>query len=457
MSDIDNTNHMQLAKQQHKRLRLKNSLITLAFLALIAAAANVSIRYPILQDITANNSNSLSAPSKQLLNRLTSPVHITAYIKSGLPLRKQLSDLIDRYTRQKADVSLIFVDPSDQPEQIRALDIGTEGAVMVEYQGRSEKITFVNEYALSNTLLQLLSSEQHWLSFLSGHGERNPIGTANFDLGEFGKHLKQHHAIAQPLNLATLPAIPDNSSLLVIAAPTVTLLDKELELIRHYLQQGGNLLLLTEPDQTLLKPLLEQLGVQVLPGTVVDNKAKLYGIDNASFVVISTYKNPHAITKNLETMSLFPGAAALIPSADSTYKSVDLLSTTDQAWNETGTLAGVINYDASQGEKLGPLTLGLALTRNVANKKQRIVVMGDSDFLSNAYLNNVGNLDLGLRIVKWLTFDDNVIDIPARMAPDNRLNLTPMRIAIIGFGFLIILPLALLSAGLWIWRKRKRR
>jgi ABC-type uncharacterized transport system involved in gliding motility auxiliary subunit len=257
--------------------------------------------------------------------------------------------------------------------------------------------------------------------------------------------------------LATLPAIPDNSACLVIAAPTVALLPGELDIVRRYLQQGGNLLLLTEPEPNFVQPLLDELGIQVLPGTVVDNQAKLYGIHNATFTLINTYSTPHAIIKNLEVMTLFPGAAALVPTSASAYTSVKLLGSSKEAWNETGELAGVINFDAASGEQMGPLTIGLALTRKIANKQQRIVVMGDGDFLSNAYLHNVGNLDLGLRLVKWLSQDDSIIDIPARMAPDYRLQLTPLSIAVIGFGFLIVLPLALMLCGWWIWRQRKRR
>ncbi|NOT86470.1 MAG: GldG family protein [Methylococcaceae bacterium] len=441
-------------RAQHPRL--KHRCITAVLLLLMGVVAWLSTQYPVLIDITANNRNTLSTPSIQLLQRLSAPVNITAYIKRGLPLRNQLSDLIERYSRIKPDVTVKFVDPAEQPEQIRALDIGAEGAILVEYQGRSEKITFVNETSLSNTLLQLLSTEKHWISFLTGHGERSPIGTANFDLGDFGKRLKQLGYTAQPLNLSSLPAIPDNSSFLVIAGPSVPLLAGELDIIKHYLQQGGNLLLLTEPDATLLKPLLDDLGVQVLPGTLVDNKSKLFGINNATFVLLNGYETPHAITKNLETMTLFPTSAALSTTA-SPYTPVKLLNSSAEAWNETGELNALINFDVAKSEQMGPLTLGLALTRKFAGKQQRIVVMGDGDFLSNAYIHNVGNLDLGLRLIKWLSFDDNIIDVPARMAPDNRLQLTPLSIAVIGFGFLMILPLILAISGWWIWRQRKKR
>jgi gliding motility-associatede transport system auxiliary component len=99
-----------------------------------------------------------------------------------------------------------------------------------------------------------------------------------------------------------------------------------------------------------------------------------------------------------------------------------------------------------------------ALTR-AANEKtqQRIVVVGDGDFLSNAYIGNVGNLDMGLRMVNWLIHDDRFIDIPAKTASDKSLQLTETSVAVIGFGFLLAIPLSLMGTGFLIWRRRKRR
>lgn len=90
-------------------------------------------------------------------------------------------------------------------------------------------------------------------------------------------------------------------------------------------------------------------------------------------------------------------------------------------------------------------------------KEQRIVVMGDGDFLSNTFLGNGGNLDLGLNLVNWLNHDDTLIAVGARTAPDTTLNLSRTATAVIGLGFLFFLPLLLLGFGLTIWLKRRKR
>jgi ABC-type uncharacterized transport system involved in gliding motility auxiliary subunit len=448
---------MKISPHKHQQIRLKNWGITLALLCLIGALAWLSSRYSAELDITRNNSNSLSQASQKLLESLPGEIRLIAYIKKDQGLRSQIAQLVDRYKRHKADLTLNFIDPDSQPEKVRELNIDATGAVIVEYQGRSEKLNFIDESSLTNALLQLANAEERWVTFLTGHGERAPDGIANFDLGQFGKELERRKIRAQTLNLATMPDIPGNSALLVLSAPAVPLLAGEINLIKRYIQQGGNLLLLTDPGNHHLDALLQTLGLRQLPGTLVDSSSKLYGINDPSFVLTSSYSS-HPISQGFQTMTLYPVTAALAIGEETEFKPEELLKSAAQSWTETGPIAGKILFDADGDEKQGPLAFAYALTRDLdQNKQQRIVVAGDGDFLSNAYLGNVGNLDIGLRMINWLIHDDRFINIPAKTATDKSLQLSQTGVAVIGFGFLVIIPLLLIATGFYIWRKRKQR
>ena len=447
---------MKISPHKHQQIRLKNALITLALLSLLGALAWLSTRYSVETDVTGNAGNSLSPISQKLLQSLPDKIDITVYIKKDPALRTQISKLVDRYKRHKIAITLAFIDPSSQPEKIRELNITEAGAIFVEYQGRSEKLNFIDESSLTNALLQLANADERWVTFLSGHGERAPDGIANFDLGQFGKELNRRKIKAQSINLATMPAIPDNSALLVISAPAVALLPGEIELIKRYIRQGGNLLLLTDPGNQHLAALEQLLGLRQLPGTIVDNSAKLYGINDPSFVLAANYI-PHPITQGFQSITVYPVTAALEISEETDFQAVEILNSSAQSWTETGPIAGKILFDADGEEKQGPLTFAYALTRNLDKKnQQRIVVVGDGDFLSNAYIGNVGNLEMGLRMINWLIHDDRFIDIPAKISSDKSLQLSQTSVAVIGFGFLIAIPLLLMGTGLYIWRKRKR-
>jgi ABC-type uncharacterized transport system involved in gliding motility auxiliary subunit len=451
---------MRISAHKHQQIRLKNWAITLAILCLVGSLAWFSTRYKIETDITKNSSNSLSEESRQLLESLPGNIRLTAYIKKDPSLRSQIIQLIDRYKRHKPDLGIRFTDPDSEPDKIRELNIPPTGAVIVEYQGRTEKLNFIDESALTNALMQLANAEERWITFLTGHGERSPDGSANFDYSQLGKELERRKIKAQSLNPATAPEFPPNSALLVLSAPSVPFLPAEIERLKRHIREGGNMLVLTDPGNHNLDPLLPALGLRQLPGTLVTNSSKLYGINDPSFVLTGSYPS-HPINHNLQIITLYPVTAALEAGEESDFTAVALLKSAPQSWTETGPLSGKIAFDADDDEKQGPLAFAYALTRPSTSsgqaQEQRIVVVGDGDFLSNAYVGNVGNLDIGLRMINWLIHDDRFIDIPAKTATDKTLQLSPAGIAAIGFGFLLAVPLLLIGTGFYIWRKRKQR
>jgi ABC-type uncharacterized transport system involved in gliding motility auxiliary subunit len=107
------------------------------------------------------------------------------------------------------------------------------------------------------------------------------------------------------------------------------------------------------------------------------------------------------------------------------------------------------------------LTIGMSLARQLEldgeQFEQRVAIIGDADFLSNRYLGNGSNLDIGVNLVNWLSHDDRLISISPRPAPDTRLELSRNSQLAIAIFFLLALPLGLLASGMRIWLKRRKR
>jgi ABC-type uncharacterized transport system involved in gliding motility auxiliary subunit len=91
-----------------------------------------------------------------------------------------------------------------------------------------------------------------------------------------------------------------------------------------------------------------------------------------------------------------------------------------------------------------------------SSTQQRIIIIGDGDFLSNALLGFAGQLDFGLKIINWLAQDDNLIKIPAKTALDLKLDLSSNMAIFLGLFFLFILPGTLIGTGISIWLRRRR-
>ncbi|NOX75595.1 MAG: GldG family protein [Gammaproteobacteria bacterium] len=445
--------------------RFKNGLFLILLLGMAGAIAWLSIRHHIVADWSAAGRHSLSGVSVALLETLPDPVIITSYATKTSSTRQAVSELVARFQRHKKNLSLSFVDPNLNPDQVRTLGLSVDGELLIQYQGRSENLKTLSESALTNVLHRLARSGERWLVFLEGHGERRPFGQANHDLGSWGEQLRSKGFQVLSQNLAQRSRLPANTRVLVIAGPQLDLLPGEVTLIGDFLREGGNLLWLADPGEDRgMQALAQQLGLGFLPGTIVDPRAQIMGISDPRFALVSEYP-AHDITRGLDSVTLFPQSVGLQINAVTPWQAVAFLRTAADSWAETSPMSGTLRLDVGT-DVPGPLTVGVALTRQLPNaisdktgdaRQQRVVVIGDGDFLSNAYLGNGGNLRLGQNIINWLAYDDSLIDVPAKITRDRELNLTPLAQGIIGFGFLFVIPLALAGAGLFIWLRRRRR
>lgn len=455
---------MKISRKAHQLIRLQNIVFTLLFLGTMGLLAWLSTQYNVQSDWTANSKNSLSTPSVQLLKQLTLPIEVSAYASENDILRQQISELVEKYTRHKPDLILTIINPDMRPDQAREEGITTDGELIIRYNGKREAIQQLNEQTFTNALQRLANTDQRWVVFLSGHGERSPTSDSNFDYGVFSDELRKKGINSQALNLIDTPNIPTNTSLLVIADPKVALLDGEIQIIKEYIAGGQPLLILTEPNQSEhVQVFTKLLGLTVLPGTVVDASTQMFGIDDPTFALVTEYPN-HPATQHLQAMSLFPGAAGLAMTTSPTYEATPLLSTLERSWTETGSIEGQIQFDNNSDETQGPITIGYALKQQQANdddiknsRQQRIAIIGDADFLSNTFLGNGANLDLGLGLTQWLNHDDSFINIPAKTASDTTLEINTTWSIVFGIGFLFILPVFFIVTGVVIWLKRKKR
>ena len=458
---------MKLSKKTHIEIRLRNLIFTILYLLLTGLLAWVSSHYSARFDWTQGHQHTLSEASKSVISRLDDRVHVTVFIRETPELRNPVEQLVDRYRAVCQCVDLVFSNPDTHPDQVRDLGVRMEGEALIEFKGRSEKISSMDESSLTSAIQRLESPEQRTMTFLSGHGERSPDGHEGSDLAKWASELQKKGIKSGVLNLALAGQIAPEVEVLVIAGPKTALLPGEVLLIEKYVREGGELLWLIDQGSTRgLGQLLEQLGLDLLQGTVVDASTQLVGIDDPTFALVVDYP-PHSVTQGLQQMSVFPTANALKARVEGGFEKDPLLMTLDRSWTETGPISNKISHDADKGESKGPLALGYALTRAVPGsgkqqdsaqiKEQRIIVVGDGDFISDQFLGNGGNLELGTRMAQWLTHADSLINIPQVELPDRKIELTPFASGTIAVVFLIVMPIGFLGAGAWIWFRRRDR
>jgi ABC-type uncharacterized transport system involved in gliding motility auxiliary subunit len=490
---------MDITRNTTRRLALQRILFTLLFLTVIGLLGYLSTRYVYLADWTINNQNSLNEVSTEVVKSLAGPVKIVSYT-NNVRIKDSVDELVTRYRRHKPDISLSFINPDDDPETIRALNISVDGEIIVHYQERQESLTELSEQKLTNALHRLLRARERKIVFIEGHGERSPERQANFDLSSFSAHLKKQGFVIETLNLARAMVIPDQIAILVIAGPQANFLPGEVRMLVDYVKSGGNLLWLGDPlnleqehPMHGLLPLSELLGIEFLDGVVVDSTAQQYGIARPDYAIVTDYPQ-HPINNGFDSVTLFPQAAGIerLPtfmeeneansneptqeprSLNRHFEMQPFLSTVERSWVETSPIQERVHFSELL-DIIGPINIGMVLTRQMnqdakeskavspgstpesPSKEQRIIIMGDGDFLSNTFLGNAGNLDLGINIFNWLSHDEQFIAIPARIKDDIILDLTPGQLSLLGSIFLFAIPGLLIFSGSLIWFRRRNR
>lgn len=449
---------MRASRRLRLQLRLASAGFVLLLAALVALGLWLSRDYHVQFDLSHGGRNSLSEASVALLARLDRPLAITAYATGNQELRKRITEFARRYQRHKPDLTLEFVDPDTEPTRVREAGVRLDGELVVDYGGASEHLERLSEEALTQLIARLARGGERWIVFLSGHGERSPERQANHDYSTWAGQLKRRGLKARSLTL-TESDVPQNSAVLVIAGPRTRLLPGEIKRIESYLERGGNLLWLSDPGPLHgLEPIAESLGLEFRPGVAVDPASQTLTGSSPAFMVITRYP-AHPALKGFDLTTLFPEASVVTPgSPENTpggWRTQPLIETGPGAWAEASWPATTVRYDAG-ADLRGPLTLGVTLTRERDGREQRVAVLGDGDFLSNTFLGNGGNLELGLNLLNWTGHDELQLNIPARTASDTRLDLSHAEQFVIALGFLVVLPLALVAAGVLIWWRRRR-
>ncbi len=439
------------------QLRIMNLSFVVLFLLAVGLLQWLAREYHTQFDWTQAHRHSLAPASVAVVQRLKDPLKITAFASLRGQTRRHIQDIVERYQKYKSDIQLEFVDPDKSPERVRAAGVQYDGELVLAYDGARETLppNQLNEEHFTNALTRLGHRGERWVIFLSGHGERSPDGQANFDLSTWAMQLHKRGFKTKTLSLGEHPQIPQNTTVLVIASPRTRLLAGEVKEIQNYLDRGGSLLWLHDPGPLYgLEPLAESLGVEFQPGVIVDPVSEAI-TGNAAAIVIAKYgTNP--VVRNFGDNTVFPQAGGISLNAPKGWQGSVLIDTRPASWSETGSLQGRIRFDKGKDIR-GPLDLAVALTRTRDKHEQRVVVFGDGDFLANSFIANAGNLDLGMSLVNWLSQDDAYVNIPVRIAHDRTLNLSHSAQIAIAAVFLVLLPLFMISSGVFIWLRRRKR
>lgn len=379
-------------KQRHKRFEARRTAVTLiALIAIIAVNCSV-MAIPaglILLDTSGLQMYTLSDASKKIAENTKTDVVLYYLCEQGIP--DQTEALIAEYAVAGKHISYKTVDVTADPDFTKQYltvsynamnDDGSQAvgdhSVIVVSEKRSTLIDSsefyhyrigsdsyteaeflsycqlaasygytlsANDYKTFYDAERLISSAIEYVTLddvdtvytLSGYGDRTVTST-------FYNNLKYANVVYDDLDLSSVASVPLNCSALLIVSPERDLTQKDAQKLISYAERGGNIILISSPQNTEMTNLLsvtERFGLTALKGTIYDSDPDHYQDDGEMTDLILDCNSAHDVVAYLKYkfsgMSInprFPNAHAIarVSNYSDDVTLTDMLATSAQAY-----------------------------------------------------------------------------------------------------------------------------
>ncbi len=481
-----------------------NALAGIALVVSIGVVVNLLVlRVPYRLRLSQLPRHRLSAASLELVGRLQGEVKVVALMSENARYRDDVLHLLREYeaaarTSTGLEIAVEEVDPLRDVGRVQSLLREYEGlqsggrthenTVIFDCEKRRKYVPlaslinsemtfredgvltqrtvgFKGEQMLSSALRSVVESAVPRIYFLRGHGEKDP--SSYDDAAGYSEVLRLLER--DNMEVVTLPAteqIPEECSALVIAGPKQRLAEREVQAIRSYLERHGRVLLLQDPGvSTGLEPLLDEWGVTLGDGVVLDPRNTISGEE----IVVENYGAHPAVSTMHGLISIFylPRAVRVKERAeeraDDRSRAVPLVLTTQHAWEEFSLgKQNPLQYDEGADVK-GEQSLAVACERGAVGvdmnlNPTRLVVVGDSAFVSNAALSGGvgGNAAFLLGVLNWLVERDALVSVAACAPSELHLGLDSGELIRAYLRLALVLPGVIFLFGMYVYRRRRR-
>ena len=428
----------------------------IVFLAIVGMVAFITTRRHYRADLTKNNLYSLSDQTDKIVTGLDKEVQLKAFFKTSD--QKMATDILDEYAYRSGNLSYELIDPDEEPTINKKYGVKAYNSVIVECGYKRELITELNETNLTNAIIKVTREQDKVIYFLTGHGEKSITDASPQGMKDATEAIKKENHLVREINLAMCGTIPDSCTVLVIASPQTDLFQTELDSIKHFIDNGGKVLVMLDPDRgENLRGFLETYKVIVGRDMIIERSAisQLFG-GGPGMPIVQTYDANHVITKDFGVMTFFPYASSVKPAQDKGgYTITELCKTSNTCWAETDYASGKVSFDENM-DTPGPVDIAVLVEKDLTDGKLALAVFGDADFASNAYFRQQGNGNLFLNTINYLAEEEDLISIRPKQIDDSRLTLTSAEVSTLFYLVVIAIPLLVIVLGVIVFFKRNR-
>ena len=497
----------RIESSTRRRLVFGSTLGAAALLAiaLVGILNYLGFRHYWRWDWTRSQLYTLSEKTLSILGGLDKDVEVVVFMDEQSEVYEPTKELLARYAAASPRVDVSVVDPVRNPARaqqmveeyevdraavvfesdgdkrvVDAADLADYDYSAMQMGGAPELRGFKGEQLFTSAIVELVEERKPTILFTTGHGEPSLDSFEPRGFGRLQRFLGQDNFTIEEWASLGKAEVPAEADLIVVAGPSQPFAQPELQLLSRYVEGGGRLLVLLDPNLTAtgrvadsgLAAWLAGRGVTVGEDVVID-PTNLLPFFSAETIFAGNYGD-HAITDALRqarvpvVFSLARSVRAAPGAAEGTV--TELVQTSADGWGETD-LESLSGVEKGAADLAGPVGLGVAVELSSGGQPPseegvpapaapsagaRMVVFGDSDFATNAQLDQPGNATLIANTLNWMVQRETHLGIPPKEPEQVRLSLTPQERRQAFWLVVAGIPAATLIAGIAITVRRRR-
>jgi ABC-type uncharacterized transport system involved in gliding motility auxiliary subunit len=435
------------SKRRSTRLGANTTVMTVAVIAIIGFANFLGYRHHKRIDLTTEKLYSLSDQTRKVVSDLKKDVKVILFDKDD---QQGLGEQMKEYRNLSSRFSFERIDPQKNLEVAKQYKITKLGDVVVVCGDRNEHPKDTTESSIINAIIKVTRDSLKKVCFVEGHGEKRLSSTNEGDgYGVVDKMLKDENYETKTINLVSTTDVPADCDVLVLAGPKQQLFPPEASAIGKFLEKGGKVMALIDPDtDPKIDDVLRAWGIALGDNTVVDVSGVGRFFQLGPGAPLARTYGSHPITKDFEgTMTFFPLSRSVETVPGTGVSTTELMKTSEESWAETDLKSGGAKFDEGKDKK-GPITLGIAANKTEGDKEARLVVIGDSDFAANQFVGVQRNGDLFMNSINWLSQDEDLISIRPKNPADRKVSMTEADQNQLFWITLVLMPLVTIGSGI---------
>ncbi len=435
------------------------ALFVLIFGIMLAVVYLTAMNHNMGWDLSRTGENTLDQKTRNILAAVDFDIRVTVFDKPGSE-RDKARDLLDLFALESPDIYYEFIHPDIRPGAARRFGIDRYGRTVIAGKGRQVVVDNLTEESFVNALLTIKQGRKRNIYVTYGHGEPAINDKEKGGLSSLASALRKDGYRVDGVLTTRRDVVPRDADLLIVAAPRERFIPGEIQALREFIQQGGNVLIAIEPfADGGLKDLLDEVGIEIGDDLVVDPANHVAGSE-ATIPVVSIYGSAEAVA-GYTGATVFPTSRSLVvrenPPAGVAVSR--LARSSDQSWAEHdhASITGHEEFSFDPADRRGPLDIALlAMVQAHGNREAGILVFGDADFLTNAYFNVAGNRNFAMNCISAVLDQGYLISLDEGQPRDVPFVLTPGRLALMFWVPVVVVPSLLLFFAMVLAWKRKR-